>query len=141
MIVGIVGSEEAKFTANGRFLARDEIEQIVRSAAGVVSGECHLGGIDTWAREIANELNVPFWGFPPLRHSWTFYRKRNLEIVDASDIIYCITVDKLPPDFKSMHFNTCYHCNARDHVKSGGCWTMKQAIKQGKQGKLIVVRN
>jgi hypothetical protein len=38
-----------------------------------------------------------------------------------------------------MKFDLCYHCGTKDHVKSGGCWTVKYARKLGKQGKVIII--
>ncbi len=143
MIVGIVGAEGAKFTSLGEDRANAVITDIISdpNVTEVVSGKCHLGGIDIWAVQIARALGRKTTEFPPKYFSWEWYKKRNLQIADRSDIVHCIAVDVLPQDFKGMKFELCYHCGTKDHVKSGGCWTMKQAIKMGKLGRLHIVRN
>lgn len=147
MRIGIVGSEAAKFTPETEVKAKELIHKIIYGAADicntipiVVSGECHLGGIDIWAKEIALELNVGYVGYPPKKRSWEGgYKQRNLQIARDSDKVVCITVARLPNSYKGMKFSKCYHCNTDTHVKSGGCWTVKQAIRMGKIGEVIVI--
>lgn len=142
MRVGIVGSEEAKFTMIGRVTAQSMIVELIERADEVVSGGCHLGGVDIWAKELAICSYIPFKEFMPKRRSWSGgYRERNLQIAEYSDVVYCITVDRLPPRFDGMKFDLCYHCKTKDHVKSGGCWTVRQAIRMGKRGNVFVVTN
>lgn len=142
MKIGIVGSEGAKFTPVTEELAWNTIYALISmpAVAGVISGECHLGGIDIWAKECADFLGVPFSGFPPKTHSWSGgYKERNIQIAEASDKVVCITLRVLPASFKGKwRFDKCYHCHA-DHVKSGGCWTVKYARSIGKQGEVIVI--
>jgi hypothetical protein len=144
MKVGIVGAEGAKFTEQGAARAKDAIYAIITdpSVDGVCSGECHLGGIDIWAHEIADKLGKPFQPFPPRDLTWAGgYKPRNLQIARWSDKVFCITVDKLPTGFGGMTFKECYHCRKAgkpiDHVKSGGCWT---ALKC-KESEWIVISN
>ena len=144
MIVGIVGSEKIKFTPVGEAAAKKLIWQILSPdiVVEVVSGKCHLGGIDIWAAEIGQKLGLIVTEYAPKNQSWEGgYKLRNLKIASRSDVVYCITVDRLPDDYDGMRFKLCYHCNTKSHVKSGGCWTMKQAIRMGKQGVLHVVKN
>lgn len=160
MRIGIVGSEASKFTEKGKAQARDAIFNILTAsdATAVVSGHCHLGGIDIWAEEIADDINFDVRAgsgedklekliFPPRELNWANgYKPRNLQIVHNSDKLYCITVDKLPDDYKGMRFTSCYHCekagfNGKNHVKSGGCWTVIQGMKKTKEGLWIIVRN
>jgi hypothetical protein len=59
--LGIVGSEAAKFTTITERIARGIIrKEIIEHKAlqplWVVSGACHLGGIDIWAIQEAEEL-------------------------------------------------------------------------------------
>ena len=65
MILGIVGSEQAKFTPETEECARYQILSLIVELCPslVVSGECHLGGVDTYARESAQLLGIPFKGF------------------------------------------------------------------------------
>lgn len=142
MIVGIVGAEGAKFTDYGQSVARAYIEQICynKEVTGIVSGACHLGGIDQWAAEVGQMWNILVMEFPPKSLSWEHgYKPRNLLIARACDVLYNIVVDKLPPDFKGMTHKLCYHCQTSDHVKSGGCWTAKQAQRLGKPAHWITV--
>lgn len=141
--VGIVGAEAAKFTPETEDEARQQIRRLIRGAKLVVSGECHLGGVDIWAREEAEAAGIEFLPFPPKKLTWEGgYKQRNLQIARSSDLLACLTVKELPSDYHGMRFpQGCYHCGTgpEDHIKSGGCWTLKQAAKLGKRTELIVV--
>ena len=143
MKIGIVGSEGAKFTNETQVKARMVIEDVIQKnwePTAIVSGGCHLGGIDIWAKEAAAHFGIPFIEFLPKILSWSGgYKERNLQIARESDIVVCITVKEFPPDYKGMRFPYCYHCKTDAHIKSGGCWTVKQALKMGKKGQIIVV--
>lgn len=152
MKLGIVGSEWSKFTLFGEARAKDAIRRIIREhePTHVVSGHCHLGGIDIWAEDIADELGVAKEIYPPADLTWSGgFKPRNLQIAHNSDTLYCITVDALPSDYTGMVFEGCYHCKksiglgacGRPHIKSGGCWTVIQGIKKGKEGRWIVISN
>ena len=128
--VGIVGSEAAKFTPETERKAREAIRTILGQARVMISGHCHLGGIDIWAEEEADRIGVDAMIFPPFALNWNDgYRPRNLKIAQHSDVVYCITLKELPPSYTGMEFDGCYHCaNSENgckepHVKSGGCWT------------------
>jgi hypothetical protein len=141
--VGIVGSEGAKFTTYTESRAKKIIYRLLDrpEITHVVSGGCHLGGIDIWAAEIGRELGKKVIEHRPKSLNWsTGYAPRNLLIAEDSDEIYCITVDKLPDTYIGMTFSHCYHCNTDSHVKSGGCWTVKKAVAMGKPGKIIVIK-
>jgi len=130
MKIGIVGHEAAKFTPTGKNVALRTIRRILseKGVTEVVSGHCSLGGIDIWAEEIGKEMGLKVTSFPPEVESWEGgYKERNLEIANTSDIVHCIVVDKLPSTYKGRVFEYCYHCHTNDHIKSGGCWTAKQA--------------
>lgn len=134
-VIGIVGSEAAKFTLVTELKARKIIHQLLTQpgVTGVASGACHLGGIDIWAEEIGDELGLDTFIYPPKILNWAAgYRPRNLQIVKASDELHCITLKELPAGYTGMSFSYCYHCCTAGHVKSGGCWTALQAKKQGK---------
>jgi hypothetical protein len=140
--IGIVGSEGAKFTASGEAEAKRAITAIVAGADAVCSGECHLGGIDIWTHETADEQGVVFVPFAPYTKSWEGYKARNIQIAQWSDLVVCITVKQLPPGFVEHGWERfCYHCKSKEHIKSGGCWTMKYAEKLGKRVQLVVVAN
>lgn len=139
--LGIVGSEATKFTPTTERQARDAIRGLFTPSVGlVVSGACHLGGIDVWAIEEAKRARLPYQEHAPEALEWTTgYKPRNLAIARQCDLVVCITVRELPPGYKGMRFDWCYHCRTGDHVKSGGCWTVKQARLQGKQTRLIIL--
>lgn len=137
--IGIVGSEGKKFTADTERKARDLIRSLIKGAAMVVSGECHLGGIDIWAREEAHNMGIPFTPCPPRFLGWDAYKERNIKIAELSSRVICITVRHLPGDYDGMRFKYCYHCHTDGHVKSGGCWTTKYARGLGKPGETRVI--
>lgn len=144
MIIGIVGSEAAKFTPRTEAKARRAIQQVIafNKATLVVSGGCHLGGIDIWSIEIAESLGVETKVHYPKRRSWEGgYKQRNMLIGRSADLLVCVTVKVLPEGYRGMRFNSCYHCGTppEHHVKSGGCWTMKFAAGLDKQTQLIVI--
>jgi hypothetical protein len=144
VIVGIVGHEAAKFTKKGRERAEKEIVKILSQEGvdHVVSGGCHLGGIDEWAVTIGRTMDMTVTEYLPERLSWEQgYKPRNLLIAKVSDVVHSIVVDHLPAEYTGMRFPLCYHCNSKDHVKSGGCWTMKMAVTLGKLGRLHVIKN
>lgn len=144
LVVGIVGHEAAKFTSETEAAAREEIRRLIAGAARVVSGRCHLGGIDIWAIQEAKRLGIPTTEYPPARLTWEGgYKQRNQQIAEASDVVASIVVERLPATYAGMRFpQGCYHCKTapEHHVKSGGCWTMKYATKIGKSSRLVVIR-
>lgn len=142
--LGIVGAEAAKFTPFTQAAARRIIRSLIRQTGAtlVVSGASPLSGIDDWAIEEAIRLGIETREYPPKRQGWLYYRKRNLQIAKASDLVVCITLQQLPDGFTGMRFpDGCYHCGTPpdDHVKSGGCWTAKQAKRLGKRAGVIVI--
>ena len=144
MIVGIVGSEEAKFTPLGKQRAMELIEGILKQpdVESVVSGGCHLGGIDIWARDVGMKFELNVTEYLPKIHAWeTGYKPRNLLIAQRSDVVHCITIREYPKQYTGMRFAFCYHCGVDTHIKSGGCWTMKEAAKLGKPNFLYIVEN
>lgn len=143
MVLGIVGSEAAKFTSDWEDLARVAILDLIAKykPSMVVSGACHLGGIDKWAIEEARLKSIEIQEFPPQFKTWQSFKRRNIEIAELSERVICITVRDLPPGFKEGGWERyCYHCKTDSHIKSGGCWTVKYAReKLGKPGEVIVV--
>ena len=144
MIAGIVGSEGAKFTELGQAGAKAKIYEILTQpgVTGFCSGHCHLGGIDIWTEEIGLKLGLKPFIFAPKQLNWTNgYKPRNERIAHTSDELHCITVDQLPPGFAGMKFDYCYHCMTKDHVKSGGCWTVRCGLRLSKPGFWHVIAN
>lgn len=144
MKIGIVGAEAAKFTPETEHRAKEIIHNLLSDGDIVVSGHCHLGGIDIWAEETADNHGYDKLIFPPKRLQWSGgYKERNILIAKNSDLVVCIAVEKLPVTYNGMRFESCYHCGNSEplHVKSGGCWTTKYARKLGKETKLYIVRD
>lgn len=132
---GIVGHEGAKFTPVTERKARAIIRGLLNPGDVMVSGHCHLGGIDIWAEEEADSMGIEKQVFPPKRLEWEGgYKQRNIQIAESSDCVHVLVVAKLSTTYKGMRFPICYHCKTKEHVKSGGCWTAHYAIKQGKEG-------
>ncbi len=141
MNLGIVGSEAAKFTPETEQAARNMIVDLVlrERPTAVVSGGCHLGGIDIWAAEEAVTAGIDTIICLPEVRAWSGYKARNIRIAEISDVVYCITVKFLPENYTGMRFKLCYHCGVDTHVKSGGCWTTKYARSIGKPGHTLVI--
>lgn len=131
-IVGIVGSEELKFTPQAATEAMNVIHLILcqPDVTGITSGHCPLDGVDIWAEEIGKDLGLELFIFAPKTKNWDGFKARNIEIARKCTEIHCITPRVLRNGSKEF----CYHCNTRDHVKSGGCWTVKYAQGLGKKG-------
>jgi len=140
MRIGIVGSEAAKFTTNTEFLAKRKLKELIHPYDTVVSGGCHLGGIDIWAIEEANIQGKKKLEYKPKTRSWPHYKERNMQIAKNSDVVVCITVKQLPEGYPEQGFERyCYHCGTDEHIKSGGCWTVKYAKTLGIHGYIIVI--
>lgn len=142
MRIGIVGHEAAKFTPETEDRARKIIKELLREPCILVSGGCHLGGIDIWAEEEARVLQRSKAIYKPKTLAWEGgYKQRNIQIAKTSDIVHVIVVSTYPPNYQGMRFSFCYHCNSIDHIKSGGCWTAKYAqTKFNKPAKWHIIR-
>lgn len=133
--IGIVGHEAAKFTSR----QQDEVKTLIRELlappdAVLVSGHCHLGGVDIWAEEIAKEMGRydSTLIYMPAKRGWEGgYKQRNMLIANSSNIVHVIVTKEYPEDYRGMRFDHCYHCFTTEHIKSGGCWTGKQAKRSG----------
>jgi hypothetical protein len=113
--------------------------------AQIVSGHSRMGGVDIWTEEIAKmcgreaDLDIK----APTTEAWDGeygYKARNTDIA-KSDIVFVVVADDYPEDYDGKRFNKCYHCHTDSHVKSGACWTGKQAIKFGNQAKWLIIKN
>jgi hypothetical protein len=149
MKIGVVGHESAKFTRSGKYRVCRAIRALLSAdgVTGVVSGHCHLGGVDIWAEKIGEQLGIERDIFAPKDLQWaTGYKPRNIQIAETCDACYCFVVSELPATYTGMRFDTCYHCaragrDGKSHVKSGGCWTVNEAMRRGKDGHIVVISN
>lgn len=141
--IGIVGHEETKFTPSGKAMACEAITLLLSNPnTMLVSGGCHLGGVDIWAETIANVLGKEKHIFLPVSRQWSpGYKERNIQIAKDCDHLICIAVARLADSYQGMEFDLCYHCKKTDHVKGGGCWTMKYAKSLGKHTQLLIIPN
>jgi len=162
MILGIVGNGADKFTPAGEASAKKYIQallidkRIESNLLGqplvVRSGHSIMKGIDIWTEEIARSMGITLDIRAPLVERWEpgyGYKARNMDIAE-SDEVEVIVADTYPPNFpesekrdwcKIHKVHHCYHCHTPDHVKSGACWTGKQAQKIGKKVAWILVHN
>lgn len=155
MIIGIVGSNQSKFTSITEEKARNVIRRLIDRAGcmgSICSGECHEGGVDIYAHEEADKAGINFIAFPPGELRWggsNGFMARNIQIAQTSDLVVCIAPRNLPPGYNGMRFAHCYHHEDQEraglevpkHVKGGGCWTLKYARSLGKPTELMVIED
>ena len=128
--VGIVGNERAKFTVHTAEAARCLIAKLLDGATAVVSGHCHLGGVDIWAEQTGRAMKLGLIIHRPAELNWQRgFKPRNIAIARDSTEVHVIVVAKYPRTYTDRKFEECYHCKRKDHVKSGGCWTGIRALK------------
>jgi len=144
--VGIVGHGENKFTPQGKVNAFFCLSSILnnKNISTMISGHSPVGGIDIWAEEVALKYNKTLELKIPKQHKWDAlygYKQRNLDIAKCCDELHVILVRNYPTNYKGMKFNYCYHCNTKEHIKSGACWTAKQAKKLGKLVIYHIIKN
>lgn len=140
--LGIVGSESAKFSETTRLRTLGVMARLIQRYAPrcIVSGGCHLGGVDQWAADAGRDHGLQVVEHLPARRVWSGgYRERNIRIAQDSDRVVCISVKEFPQSYRGMRFPYCYHCKTDSHIKSGGCWTAHYASKLGKPACIIVV--
>ena len=146
MNIAFIGHEERKFTPRTQEAAIQEMQRILRvtEQPTIVSGRCHLGGIDIWAEELADRLSIPKVIYPAVVHQWDGggqdgYKQRNIKIAFKADVVVVLVVATLPPGYPPDKWNRgpCYHCAKRAsdvgrprHVKSGACWTAWYAVEE-----------
>ena len=171
MKVAIVGAEESKWNSKDKdysgmtqlAYARWSVgsllydmklkENLAWSDMTVVSGHCPRGGVDIWAEEVADELEIKkeIYSAPAnqwddkieithhnfdnaslteVRQTLKGFKSRNIQIAEASDVLYCLS-----PKANSV----CIHCKTTGHLKNGGCWTLRYAEKLGKKVVRLVI--
>lgn len=149
MKIGIIGHGADKFTEESESYVKQLISATIRNyqAASVgtitvVSGHSPVGGIDIWAEELGADLGCDLDIKTPRQNRWDAeygFKARNLDIANSSDVIYVFLVEKYPEGYKGRRFDKCYHCNSTAHVKSGACWTAKQAQRLGKKAYWVLI--
>lgn len=132
MKIAIVGSSKItdKEDPHVRQICTEILAHYMSPNNLIISGGAK--GVDTIALEIANKMGFRIKEYLPNGRSWDFFKKRNMNIVNDCDRLYCITTP--------VHFIKCFHhSKPQDHEKTAGCWTMKKAKELGKFTKLFVV--
>ncbi len=129
--------------------ARGIIRILLFDEAVLVSGHCHQGGIDIWAEEEAESLGIQKMIFTPSIRQWNppggyGFKARNLDIARHSDDLNVIVAANYLFGYSGRRFDGCYHCAragrpATNHVKSGACWTLNEALKLGKTGRIHII--
>jgi hypothetical protein len=136
--VGIIGHGADKFTPETEAQARAVIRSLLSREDIVVSGHSPVGGVDIWAEEIGVDVGAAMDIKAPESPRWEGvfgkpgYKARNLDIARSSDEVHVIVAAVYPPNYRGRRFPLCYHCGTNDHIKSGACWTAKEAKKLGK---------
>jgi hypothetical protein len=129
---GVIGSGSDKFTSLGALRAFMRIREILDKPCILVSGHSIKEGIDIWSEDIFRELypDITPEIKAPLQEKWDApygYKARNLDIAQTINELYVIVANHYPPLYTGERFKMCYHCGTANHLKSGACWTAKQA--------------
>ncbi len=131
MKVAIVGTT-ANLTDNGERDMRQHITLVLKRYPMdtiIISGGAK--GVDTTALEVAKGLGFQIQEYKPEKEEWKYYKKRNLQIANDCDELYCFSV--------SVRKTKCYHhTTPQKHEKTAGCWTANKAMQMGKPCILIV---
>lgn len=133
MKVAIVGTS-ANLTENEERDLRQSIAQVLKpydtDDTVIISGGGK--GVDVIAVEIAEGLGFDTVVYYPRDPKWNYYKKRNLQIAEECDVLYCFSIP--------VHKIKCYHHDTlMDHEKTAGCWTLSKVYGMGKFCKLVVV--
>ncbi len=151
MNIGVIGNNASKFTPDMEKKARLLIRELLfeQPDTVLVSGRCHQGGIDIWAEEEADALKLPKVIHEPDVRQWNppggyGFKARNLDIAGSSDEVNVVVAGSYLFGYEGRRFDGCYHCAragrpATNHVKSGACWTLNEALRLGKTGGLHII--
>ena len=133
MKVAIVGTT-ANLTKYEQQIMKQEITIVLKKYpinTIIISGAAK--GVDTIALEVAKDIGFTIKEYKPEKKQWEFYKKRNLQIANDCDELYCFSV--------SVRKTKCYHHNPpqNNHEKTAGCWTLEKASQMIKPCTLIVL--
>ena len=112
----LTGNEEAD-TRKACGLVLNQMIREHGSDLTLVSGGA--SGVDTIAETTACGLGIKCEIHRPAEKNWDAYKVRNIKIAEDCDVIYCFPT--------KVRLQPCYHCNTKDHERSGGCYTAKHA--------------
>lgn len=90
-------------------------------------------GVDILALEIARDMGFETQQYKPEKEEWKYYKKRNLQIANDCNELYCFSV--------SLRKVKCYHHNPpQNHEKTAGCWTAIQALELEKSCRIVIIK-
>ena len=113
----LTGEEEEDARKSCGLVLTQMIEDYGSDSLVLISGGA--SGVDTIAEVVASGLGIKCDIHRPVEQNWDAYKVRNIKIAEDCDIIYCFPT--------KVRLEPCYHCNAKDHERSGGCYTAKHA--------------
>ncbi len=132
MKVAIVGTT-ANLTQDEYQAMKQEITLVLKKYPTntiIISGGAK--GVDTMAIEIAKEIGFKTQEYKPEKEEWEFYKKRNLQIANDCDELYCFSV-------KVRHTKCYHHKPPQNHEKTAGCWTLEKAERLNKPCTLVIL--
>lgn len=135
MRVAIVGTSR-NLSENEERDIRQYCSQIIQSynidETLIITGGAK--GVDKIAEDISNQLHYTCIKYLPEGLYWESYKKRNIEIAQSCNELFCITTP--------VHDTPCYHHNPpQNHQKTAGCYTLQKAKELGKTTTLFVTPN
>ncbi len=132
MKIAIVGTT-ANLTEDEQQKMKEEIILVLKKYpldTLIISGGAK--GVDAMAIEIAKDIGFKTQEYKPEKENWEFYKKRNLQIANDCDELYCFSV--------GVRKIKCYHHTPpQNHEKTAGCWTLEKAAQLIKPCTLIVL--
>ncbi len=132
MKLAIVGTT-TKMTNYEQHVMKQEITIVLKKYPMdtiIITGSAK--GVDTIALEIAKDIGFITQEYKPEKEQWEFYKKRNLQIANTCDELYCFSV--------GVKKVKCYHHNPpQNHEKTAGCWTLEKANQMNKICTLVVL--
>ncbi len=132
MKVAIIGTSKKMSMSQLRETIDICFEVLQDHGVELISGGAE--GVDGIAEFIAKCLDVKTTVFKPEQSNWEGYKKRNIQIAQTCDELYCITTALRENEPKCYH-----HKPPQDHTKTAGCWTRNEAIKLKKPTDLMVL--
>jgi hypothetical protein len=123
----LTGNEEADTRKACGLILNQMIKEWGTSELIFISGGA--SGVDTIAETTANGLGIKCEIYKPTEKNWDAYKVRNIKIAESCDVIYCLPT--------KVRIQPCYHCDSKDHERSGGCYTAKHAKSLKKEVHIV----
>jgi len=134
MKVAILGTT-TNLSKNEQKVMKQEISLVLKKYPTdtiIISGGAK--GVDAMAIEVAKDIGFKTQEYKPEKEQWEYYKKRNLQIANDCDELYCFSVSV------SQKKYYCYHHNPpQKHKKTAGCWTLEKAAQMIKPCTLIIL--